>query len=349
MKLGICAYPLSKSKETGRGLDKLVEEVCQHFDRENISYDFYEKGIITNEIKAICLGILYLFGLQKTQNDCYLATYPVSAIFPSLLRKRPLVTLIHDLIPFSVYGYDNAIKYKIKRYCLGYSVGKCDAIIVPFVSTKEKLQKMYGISSDKVFVVPYGIDHDTYFPDSKTIKIRHRIAFLGEIKKAKGIDTVIYSFAEIVKHIPDATLAIGSGGREMEEMKQLAEKILPKNSYEFLGFVAEDDMRAFYNSAEVFVFPSRYGFGLSSLEAMACGVPTFVGRTLDSLDFNYNSEMLVDPDNPSELASKIIATLQSRQVLAQKSQEAIQVAQQFSWENMARKYYEICQKTYQKY
>ncbi|KRQ10131.1 glycosyltransferase [Bradyrhizobium manausense] len=97
--------------------------------------------------------------------------------------------------------------------------------------------------------------------------------------------TAIFAFSEVARQKPEAFLASASGGNELEEMKDLAARNIPPNRYEFVGFVPEESTRQFYSELDLFLFPSRYGFGMSAVEAMTCGTPAITGRTLDSTDF----------------------------------------------------------------
>ncbi len=344
-KLGVCGYPLSRGKETGRGLERVIEEFCNFLTRKQISYDFYDKGIIQSEFVAVLTSFPYLWQLRKASNSCYLAVYAVSGIFPALLKKRPLVTLITDLIPFEVYGYDNWLKYAIKRWCIKYSCLRSDFLIAASSSIKDGIVSRFGIEPDKVAVVPWGVDLGAYFPDSKVRKIDKRILFLGELKMAKGIDSVIRAFRLVLEKMPDATLSIAGSGRDKDDMMKLAASLLPENSYQFEGFVPEEEMNALYNSAELFIFPSRYGFGLSALEAMACGTPSLVGETLDAKDFFTDKDLFVNPEDPGQMAERMLYLLQNRDARLKKSAQAVTFAQSFSWDHMSEKYLAYCEQT----
>jgi glycosyltransferase involved in cell wall biosynthesis len=342
VKLGICAYPLSRGKETGRGLERVIQEFCAWLAAKGIPFDFYDSGVIHSEIKAIVLSLGYLARLRKTRCDCYFAVYAVSGIFPAILRKKPLVTVITDLIPFHVSGYDNSLKYAIKRWCARFSCARSDLLIVGSASIRNEIISRFHVDPDKITVVPWGLDHATYYPDMSVAKIENRVAFLGEAKLAKGIDSVIRAFKFVRDEVAEATLVIGGGGRDLEEMKQLAAQTLPKGSYSFSGFVPEEKMNEFYNEADLFVFPSRYGFGLSALEAMACGTPAVVGNTLDAKDFFLDEALLADPDDDREIAQKLIALLRDKDEKVKKAIEAVDFARQFSWEKMSEKYLSAC-------
>ena len=73
INLGICAYPLSRGKETGRGLERVIEEFCRYLTQKNQPFDFYDRGLITSEVKAVVQSVRFLAQLRKTKNDCYFA------------------------------------------------------------------------------------------------------------------------------------------------------------------------------------------------------------------------------------------------------------------------------------
>lgn len=344
MKIGICAYPLSKGKETGRGLERVIEEFCNYLSQNNIPFDFYDNGLIRSELQAVLRSYKHIATLKKTTNACYFAIYAVSGIFPAFVKKKPLVTIITDLIPFHIMGCDNKFKYAIKRWCARYSCKKSDWLIVGSSSIKNEIVSRFDLNPAKVVIVPWGVSHSTYYKNARVKKIKNRVAFLGEARRAKGIDSIIKAFKYVLEKVPDATLSLASNGYELEQMKKLAAEYLPVTSHKFEGFIAEEKMNEFYNSSDLFIFPSRYGFGLSALEAMACGTPTLVGDTLDARDFFIDKDMLVNPDDEKQIAEKLVYLLLNENIKKQKSELSIKIAQQFSWEKTSKRYYEVCLK-----
>jgi glycosyltransferase involved in cell wall biosynthesis len=219
LKLGICAFPLSRGLETGRGLERVVSEICGYLDEESVGYNFYDRGLIRNEAVAIIKSIAYFFHLLFTKDDVYFGVYPVAGLFPILAGKKKVVTAVHDLIPFNVFGYDNQLKYAIKRLCIKFACRHSAHVIVPFLSTKMEIVKLFGVNPDKVSVFPYGVNHATYYVDETVQKQDGKICFLGEAKRAKGMDTAILAFKEVQGQFENAKLILASNGNEIEEMR----------------------------------------------------------------------------------------------------------------------------------
>lgn len=340
-RVGISAFPLSMGRDTGRGLERVIAELVTGLDAIGQPYVFHDRGMLLTEAAVLRQAANFLWDLRGVHHDVWFSVYSVSAIFTILARKRPVVTGVYDLIPFLARGYDNYLKYSIKRRCIEFACRHSDGLIVPFPSTAKQVVDMFGVSADRIGVIPLGIDHSRFWCDTAIPKRKFRIGFLGEAKRAKGLDTAILAFAEVARQNPEAFLAIASGGNELEEMKDLARKNIPPDRYEFVGFVPEESMRQFYSELDLFLFPSRYGFGMSAVEAMACGTPAITGRTLDSTDFFTHELSLVDPNSPAELAARISLLLTDRQCHAELREWALKRVQSLSWTRMAEKYVEF--------
>jgi len=168
---------------------------------------------------------------------------------------------------------------------------------------------------------------------------------VGEVSRSKGVDVVLNAFAQVKKTIPDAELVIGGKGRDRAELEELS-RSLGLTGVEFSGFVPEADLPELYASAAVMLFPSRYGFGLSSLEAMASGTPVVVARTLDAPEFISDAGLMVTPGDAQELASSITRILTEPALREELSTKGIARAAQYSWQATAAKTRAVCDTVY---
>jgi glycosyltransferase involved in cell wall biosynthesis len=115
-----------------------------------------------------------------------------------------------------------------------------------------------------------------------------------------------------------------------------------ENVVRFLGFVPFDTLRCFYESAAVFVFPSRYeGFGLPPLEAMASGTPVVTSNVSSLPEVAGDAAVLVDPYQSSAIADGIERVLRDESLRREMRAKGLARARQFSWDASVRRVREI--------
>lgn len=338
VKLCLMCYPYYPSKDTGRGHDRYVFELQQHLanSRPDIDLHLMHQGMSKGVIAAGSRQFKLITDLLSTRADLYHAISPIGGATAALLGKSPLIVTIHDLIPFQVRGYDYSWKSWYTRFCTKRSVKRSDAIVVPYKVTKNELVSQFNVSDSKIHVINYGVDHTAYYPRPTVKRATRQVLYIGEVSRSKGVDTLISAFASVKKSIGDAELVIGGKrSRDQPLLEKLAGE-LGLTEVRFLGYIPEDELPRYYSSATAMVFPSRYGFGLSTLEAMACGTPVIVGAALDAPEFVADAGILVNPDDINDLAQSIIKVLTAPGLIDQLSAKAIERAKAFSWEKMAR-------------
>ena len=144
---------------------------------------------------------------------------------------------------------------------------KCERIVVINADLKEILISDYGVEGSCIEVISPPIDNK-YFSVKKEDD-SFVVGTVSNISKRKRVDILVKSFLEA--DIENSKLLIGGGGEELENLKNLANG---DDRVEFLGFVPDEKMNEFYNSLDVFVFPTLIeGYGMPIVEAMACGKP----------------------------------------------------------------------------
>jgi len=158
-----------------------------------------------------------------------------------------------------------------------------------------------GIKGKNMTVIPGGADPDKFFPvANKEEKLAEREKFgIAEgsfvlmtsrrLIPRTGVDVLIRAFALVKsKAVKDMKLLIVGTGILLDELKSLSASLGLEKNVIFTGFVPESKLPSCYRAADLFIMPTREleGFGLSTVEAMACGIPaigTDIGGTPEIL------------------------------------------------------------------
>jgi glycosyltransferase involved in cell wall biosynthesis len=103
-----------------------------------------------------------------------------------------------------------------------------------------------------------------------------------------------------------------------------------------LGRIAETDLPALYSGAKVFILPSlSEGFGLTALEAMACGTPVVASAAGALPETVGQAGSLVDPDDPDALADAILQLMSDKGCWQEYRRRGLEHVQHFSWQKTA--------------
>lgn len=344
-KLCLISHPFTPAKDSGRGNDRYTYELLSNLNKNGINVKVLDPGYYSSLLKAVGKEIVFPLRLINVSADIYHAICPAGAKTAIMLRKSPLVTTIHDMIPFHFESdYEHPWLYRYHRFCTKLSAVKSDRVIVPFEGTKKELTSRFKVPDSKISVIRYGIDHHAFhpLPEVKEGDTTKRILFIGGITRSKGVDILIEAFSIIEKETKSVELLLGGkavGGRkrkDQEYIRELPHKLQIADKVKFLGYVPEDQLPALYNLANVAVFPSSYGFGLPVIEAMACGTPTIAGAPLDAAEGYGEAAILVEPGNVTQLANALLEVLTDSKLRRELVEKGMERAKLFSWETMAK-------------
>lgn len=335
-KLALICYPYFASRSTGRGHDRYIYELAEGVRARlgQAGLELVDVGFSKSIGQALAKMSQLTRRLAQTKADIYHAASPVGGTLAALLGKAPLVVTIHDLIPFHLVGFDPPWKLWTWRHLIRFCLWRSDAIVVPYQVTKDELVNSLKTPADKVHVINYGVDHESYHPRPEA-RSRRTILYVGEVKQAKGVDTLLRAFRLVKDSVPDAELVVGGKPCKDQQMLEDMARSLGARDVSFAGFIPEEELATRYARAAVMVFPSRCGFGLSTLEAMACETPVVAAAALDTPEFMGDAGILVQPDNAEELARALVRVLTEPGVSEQLQQKGRERAAQFSWEKMA--------------
>jgi len=224
---------------------------------------------------------------------------------------------------------------------------EADRIIFAGEGEKSMLVEAYGVPSQRIAVVPCGVDTLRFRP-MKRARVRCRLRLpdngrlvlvVGRIEPLKGIDVLLRAVAQV--DTPFRLLVVGGDSKDAARKGQLAtlaEELNISGRVSFLDAVAHDDLPLYYNAADVCVVPSYYeSFGLVALEAMACGVPVVASRVggLKETVEDGRTGYLVPWRCPEPFAERLELLLSNDSLRRSLGKEARAAAERFRWSAVA--------------
>jgi glycosyltransferase involved in cell wall biosynthesis len=266
---------------------------------------------------------------------------------PPLVGRTPSVITIHDLA-FILYPHfmtkDGARYYaQIDR-----AVRRASQIIAVSESTKRDLVQLLGTPEDKINVI-YEAADPLFHPVDRTSALRHVqalydlpsefILFVSTIEPRKNLGGLLRAYRRLrddYKLFPGLALA-GSPGWLSDDVYRQVNELGLTNDCHFLGHVSNHDLVQLYNAAQCLVHPAFYeGFGLTPLEAMACGTPVVVSNISSLPEVVGDAALLVDPKHDEEITVALWRVLTDSALRAELRKKGLQRAAAFSWERAAR-------------
>ena len=234
-------------------------------------------------------------------------------------------------------------------------VRQADRLIAECPQDESDLIRLYGARPETITVVPCGVDMSQFRPMGRTAARRRlglagddfTVLQLGRLVPRKGIDTVVRAMACLDPAVRARLLIVGGNTPtpdpqatpEIARLRALARQLGVDQRVSFLGQRARRDLRCCYAAADVFVTTPWYEpFGITPLEAMACGVPV-VGSEVGGIRYSVLhgvTGLLVPPRDPRSLA-RCLGELHSHPEVAQAMGRAgrARVASLFTWERVA--------------
>ena len=197
--------------------------------------------------------------------------------------------------------------------------------------------------NSNVFFVPNGFSPERLrFMGKNTareqlglIEDKKVIFSLGALIERKGFHYLIQAMSEVVKHRKDVLCFIGGSGPLRSRLQKQINKLNLQDHVKLLGFVPDDKLALWMNSADIFVLPSlSESFGVVVLEALAVGTPVVatINGGSEEIITSEDYGLLCPPADPKCLAEKILIALDKEW-----DRERIRkYAEQFTWKNVAK-------------
>jgi glycosyltransferase involved in cell wall biosynthesis len=312
--------------------------------------------------------------LQKKASEMNANVYDAHAVsgygFSKTLKKlgisKPLVHTIHGVLADE---YEQAKKEEsqsfrgwaanqfMKRLAkLEEETAKSATLIVTISKySLEKIQQHYSIESDKVRIIPNGVDVEKFKPAENVEASKRQffldnvpcVLFVGSLIPRKGLHFLIEAAKEIVKVQPATKFLIVGEGPLKNNLTTSTEGANLLGNFKFLGNLNEHELAAIYGCADAFVLPStQEGQGIVLLEAQAAAVPVVafnVGGVSEAVR-NGETGFLVKASNSVELAGALLRLLSNRGLREKMGKSGRKfVTENFTWDICAERMLKVYQ------
>jgi len=206
-------------------------------------------------------------------------------------------------------------------------------------STRDDLVRR-GISRQRVEVIYPGVDAAWYSPDGGTPRAgAPTFLYVGRLKRYKGVETAVRALALARAERPDVTLEIAGQGDDRARLERLVRALGQVDAVRFLGFVPDEEKRRLLRRAWAVVLPSlKEGWGISNVEAAACGTPALASDSPGLRESVRHGEtgFLVPHGDERALADRMFALAAEPALVSRLGRGARAFAEQLSWERAAR-------------
>jgi D-inositol-3-phosphate glycosyltransferase len=297
---------------------------------------------------------------QREVYDLVHANFWMSGLVAADLKKAldvPFVITFHALGRVRRLHQQKADEFPDARFAIeDRIVAEADRIIAECPQDEEDLIRLYNADPGKISIVPCGFDPTELSPISKPLARfalnlppeERVILHLGRMVPRKGVDTAIRGFARLVKeHGVTARLLIVGGESDdpdpklTPEIGRMQEIVRAEGVEEFVTFVGRrgrEALKYYYSAADVFVTVPWYEpFGMTPLEAMACGTPV-IGSNVGGIKFTVRdgeTGYLVPPNEPQALGERLAYFFKHPKLMGVLSRQAHRrVNDLFTWQKV---------------
>ncbi|MGW8267266.1 MAG: glycosyltransferase family 4 protein [Longimicrobiales bacterium] len=267
-------------------------------------------------------------------------------VFTPLLTETPVILLVHHLFGGTAFQ-EASLPVVTATWLLEKTIPRVYqgvGVVAVSRSTAEDMRDR-GLEGPEIAIVPNGVDSDRFSPSSGVaLADRPTLLYLGRLKRYKRVDLILRAVARLREEVDGIRLLIAGRGDHEGSLRALAERLGLGETVSFLGYVSEEEKVRLFRSSWVHVLTSpKEGWGISALEAAACGTPTVASDSpgLRDVVLDGKTGTLVRHGDVGALAEALVGILRSPPTRLSMAREARSFAEGFSWEGSARQMLEI--------
>ena len=349
-------------KASAGGVDRYFSGLNNALVRQGVRVTAYGFG---DSEKAACLGPANKPLMQRwkavreavvPRRGRLLASHFALYALPALLGRRWDGHVVHFHGPWASESQREGGKMHTvmcKRMLERAVYNRADRFIVLSKAFRDQLCQGYGVPAERVHVIPGGVETDAFQP-LDVVEARQRmlwpqkqkiIVCVRRLARRMGLETLIEAFGQVTVQHPDVKLMIGGQGPLRAELEQQVLRAGLSKSVEFLGFIPEATLPTVYAAADLSIVPSSAleGFGLISLESLACGTPvlvTPVGGLPDTVE-GLGEDLVLKGTSTEHIADGLNRWLDGTLRLPTREACREHVMKSFTWDRIAKQVCEV--------
>lgn len=311
------------------------------------------------------------FYLKKYGIDLY---HNTKNALPLFAHTKADVVTIHDMAPFLFPESFTPMQRTHLKFHYRHAAKSAKKVVTVSEQSRKDIINILGTEEKKVVSIPNGVSDEFCKMGDAGVLEEFRVKYgltknvilcVSTLQPRKNVDVAIKAFSALKKQkkVPHQLVIVGRRGWLWKDIMGLATELnlqhtviamgdAPKQSQDrllrfarndkmdviFTGAVEDDKLPLFYNIADVFVNPSSYeGFGLTCLEAMACGAPVITTNVSAFPEVVGDAGIMVTPKSVEELTHVLSNILFNDHFRSELVEKGLERAKMFSWTKAAEK------------
>jgi rhamnosyl/mannosyltransferase len=346
-------YILAKeAKRLGNGVYVIVSNTSKKFVHERI------EGIEVFRLPRIFYSlhtpftIPFICLIKKINPDIIHLHVPnpwfeFNLFLYSLLNKKAkiIVTYHSDVIFYTPFHFFGEMLRRFYLFPLLKFSKKIIATSQNYVEDSAILKNF----RNKVKIIPLGVDIKKFKPLKLKKQKKKVLLFLGRLFPYKGLEYLLQAIKIVSEKRKDFILYIVGEGKLRKKLEGMTKILKIENFVKFTGKVPDEQAVKYYNLCDIFILPSIHkseAFGISQLEAMACGKPiistNLKGSAVPWVNQHMKTGLIVEPKNSKALAEAIIYLLENEKLRKRMGMNARKrVLKYFTLQRMIRDIFKV--------
>lgn len=286
------------------------------------------------------LGVRSAYARAQRRGDFDVVVEDLNKVplFTPMWIEEPLVLLVHHLFGETAFS-EAPLPLAAATWLLERPIGRVYRGVPGIAvseSTKTDLADR-GLDANDIEVIHNGVDLDRFNPADDRSSVP-TLLYLGRLKKYKRIEVILEALARLKSAGHEVVFEIAGTGDHREALEDRTRALGLGQNVRFLGYVSEDEKVAAFRRSWVHVLMSeKEGWGLTNVEAAACGTTTVAADAPGLRDSVRDGEtgVLVDGDDAEALAETLRTFVADRETTEAFGKRAAAFAQTLTWDRSA--------------